>query len=147
MYQVSSRASYEKFKVMTKGETFRPQGCYETIENGKIFIECVVNSNDSNNLPKQTVYRRNTPTSHEQNENLEVKVTLSNKKDSNAITDDIEIVFGPENMPNDYVEIDRNQPYIKKKYPKLSKQLFNEFKKIENPNWPSQEECKKYVSR
>merc|ERR1719474_439791 len=145
--RVSSRASYEKFKVMTKGETFRPQGCYETIENGKIFIECVVNSNDSNNLPKQTVYRRNTPTSNEQNENLEVKVTLSNKKDSNANADDIEIVFGPENMPNDYVEIDRNQPYIKKKYPKLSKQLFNEFKKIGNPNWPSQEECKKYVSR
>ena len=55
------------------------------------------------------------------------------------------VIFGPENKPDDYVEIDRNKPYIKKKYPKFNKSLFNELKKYENPNWPSQEECKKYV--
>jgi len=135
--RVSNRISYEKFKVMTEGELFRPQGCYETIENGNIFIECVVNSNDSRNQPQQTVYRRNTPTTDKSEE-------LSSIENS---SENIGIISGPENMPNGYVEIDRNKPYIKKKYPKFTKSLFNELKKFENPNWPSQEECKLHVSR
>ena len=123
---------------MTNGETFRPQGCYENIENGKIFIECVVTSNDSNNVPKQTVYRRNTPTSYDKRE--------SNVPSSDVEDNLIEIeLFGPENKPDNY--LDRNKPYIKKKYPKFNKPLFNEFRKYENANWPGQEECKKYVSR
>ena len=144
-FQVSSRMLYEKFKVMTKGETFRPQGCYETIENGKIFIECVVNSNDSNNLPKQTVYRRNTPTSYEKKETSEEMLSSFDEMDESS--DDADVILGPENKPEDFVEIDRNKPYIKKKYPTFKKSLFNELKKYENPNWPSQAECKKHVSR
>jgi len=143
--RVSSRLSYEKYKVMTEGETFRPQGCYETIENGKIFIECVVNSNDSNNLPKQTVYRRNTPTSYEKTETSEEMLSSFDEIDDSS--EEVDVIFGPENKPDDYVEIDRNKPYIKKKYPKFSKTLFNELKKYENPNWPNQEECKTHVSR
>jgi len=143
--RVSNRISYKKYKVMTEGETFRPQGCYETIENGKIFIECIVNSNDSSNHPKQTVYRRNTPTSYANTDKSE-EVLGSFVEVTNTL-EDIDIIVGPENKPDGYVEIDRNKPYIKKKYPKFSKTLFNELKKYENPNWPSQDECKLHVSR
>merc|ERR1719483_1976093 len=143
--RASNRISYKKYKVMTEGETFRPQGCYETIENGKIFIECIVNSNDSSNHPKQTVYRRNTPTSYANTDKSD-EVLGSFVEVTNTL-EDIDIIVGPENKPDGYVEIDRNKPYIKKKYPKFSKSLFNELKKYENPNWPSQDECKKHVSR
>ena len=96
---------------MTEGETFRPQGCYETIENGKIFIECIVNSNDSSNHPKQTVYRRKTPTSYANTDKSE-EVLGSFVEVTNTL-EDIDIIVGPENKPDGYVEIDRNKPYIK----------------------------------
>ena len=70
--RVASRLSYEKFTLLTRGKvnhekhlviffsgkTIRPQGCYETIDNGKKFVECVVNTFDGESkISGQTIYR------------------------------------------------------------------------------------------
>ena len=76
--RVASRLSYERFTFLTEGQlntvtfnaftnvkisfsgrTIRPQGCYETLDHGKKFVECVVNSVDpeSNKIAGQTIYR------------------------------------------------------------------------------------------
>ena len=77
--RVASRLSYEKYTFLTEGggvyyhilatstkhnlvyktgRTIRPQGCYETLDHGKKFVECVVNNVDeSNKIAGQTIYR------------------------------------------------------------------------------------------
>ena len=70
--RVASRLSYEKFTLLTRGKvnhekhfvtffsgkTIRPQGCYETLDNGKKFVECVVNTFDGESkIAGQTIYR------------------------------------------------------------------------------------------
>jgi hypothetical protein len=69
--RVASRLSYERFTLLTEGtvhhsshitrcagKAVRPQGCYETLDKGKKFVECVVNSFDaSNRINGQTIYR------------------------------------------------------------------------------------------
>ena len=77
--RVASRLSYEKYTFLTEGggvyyhilatstkhnlvyktgRTIRPQGCYEALDHGKKFVECVVNNVDeSNKIAGQTIYR------------------------------------------------------------------------------------------
>ena len=77
--RVASRLSYEKYTFLTEGggiyyhilatstkynlvyktgRTIRPQGCYETLDHGKKFVECVVNNVDeTNKIAGQTIYR------------------------------------------------------------------------------------------
>ena len=56
--QVSSRDSYENFKLLTDGIRFRPQGCYENIANGQKVLECVHINYNSDKKPVHAVFRR-----------------------------------------------------------------------------------------
>lgn len=156
--RVASRQSYERFTFMTEGKIVRPQGCYETLEHGKKFIECVVNSHDeSNKLLGQTIYRRNTPTATEkvdEDDPKNFKEVASPQPTHEAIEMALSImvereeedVFGPANMPMGYEELDRSKPTQRRKYPNL-KNKYAEKKKYSSPDWPDKEECKAYVSR
>merc|ERR1719237_1642664 len=101
--RVASRLSYERFTFLTEGRTIRPQGCYETLDRGKKFVECVVNSVDpaSNKIAGQTIYRRNAPVASEK------------------ATED----------PQSFEEVTESKG------------------KAEKKDWPSKDECKKFVSR
>ena len=56
--------------------------------------------------------------------------------------------IGPERKPPGYEELDRNKPTLKKIYPNLrNKYADAEKRKYDKKDWPSKEECKKFVSR
>jgi len=178
--RVASRLSYERFTFLTEGRTIRPQGCYETLDRGKKFVECVVNSVDpaSNKIAGQTIYRRNAPVASEkanedpqsfeevtenkgkaeeledyadkldeEAEKLEAHAkTLEDEADQLELGGDAFI--GPERKPAGYEELDRNKPTLEKIYPNLKNKYADaEKRKYEKKDWPSKDECKKFVSR
>jgi len=54
--RVSSRLEYERYKLMIHGKNSNEQGCFETTENGKKLIQCVVNSKSTfKKVEKETV--------------------------------------------------------------------------------------------
>ena len=59
-----------------------------------------------------------------------------------------DVFIGPERKPPGYEELDRNKPTLKKIYPNLrNKYADAEKRKYDKKDWPSKEECKKFVSR
>jgi len=177
--RVASRLSYEKYTFLTEGRTIRPQGCYETLDHGKKFVECVVNNVDeSNKIAGQTIYRRNaqpaTEKSREDPESFEE--VAENQRPSNDVeaaatkldkkteylekhaskleqeTDHLEaslgVFIGPEREPVGFVELDRSKPTMEKIYPSLKNKYADaEKRKYDKKDWPSKDECKKFVSR
>ena len=56
--------------------------------------------------------------------------------------------IGPERKPADYEELDRRKPTLKKIYPNLKNKYADaEKRKYDKKDWPSKDECKKFVSR
>ena len=56
--------------------------------------------------------------------------------------------IGPERKPPGYEELDRNKPTLKKIYPNLKNKYADaEKRKYDKKDWPSKDECKKFVSR
>jgi len=188
--RVASRLSYERFTFLTEGRTIRPQGCYETLDHGKKFVECVVNSLDaSNKIAGQTIYRRNAPPASEKS--TEDPQSFEEVKENQAKAEDLEdyadkedkmledeanqlehggqtledhaktledeadqlelggeAFIGPERKPPGYEELDRRKPTLKKIYPNLKNKYANaEKRKYDKKDWPSKDECKKFVSR
>merc|ERR1719400_2394868 len=177
--RVASRLSYEKYTFLTEGRTIRPQGCYETLDHGKKFVECVVNNVDeSNKIAGQTIYRRNAqpatdksredPESFEEvaenqrpSDDVEAAATKLDKKTEDLEkhaskleqeTDHLEaslgVFIGPEREPVGFVELDRSKPTMEKIYPSLKNKYADaEKRKYDKKDWPSKDECKKFVSR
>ena len=59
-----------------------------------------------------------------------------------------EAFIGPERKPPGYEELDRRKPTLKKIYPNLKNKYANaEKRKYDKKDWPSKDECKKFVSR
>ena len=60
-----------------------------------------------------------------------------------------EAFIGPERKPAGYEEMDKNKPTLKKIYPSLKNKRYGEGekRKYDRKDWPSKEECKKFVSR
>ena len=110
---MASRIEYERYKLMTEGKrSVKPPGCYETIVQGRKFIECVVNgSSEKTRQDKDKVVVRRPA------EEVEVE-----QEDVDRHRDVDLVIFGPENRPDEYVEpddgMDRNQPTKLPKYPK-----------------------------
>ena len=72
----------------------------------------------------------------------EIKLVIHEDNDTESV------FIGPKNKPLGYEELDRNKPTQKKKYPNLKNKYASATRrKYENSEWPSQDECKKHVSR
>ena len=138
--RVASRQSYEKYKLLTHGRNIRPQGCYETLDRGVKYIECVINTELLPNfLTKQTVYRRNLVTEVE-----ERGQRIFSTKEADLEND---AQIGPQNKPQDYIEVDSDKPGGPKIYPKKKSPSSKNNQAFNQANWPTKEECKKHVSR
>ena len=83
----------------------------------------------------------------EEAEKLEVHAkTLEDEADQLELGGDAFI--GPERKPAGYEELDRNKPTLEKIYPNLKNKYADaEKRKYEKKDWPSKDECKKFVSR
>ena len=58
------------------------------------------------------------------------------------------IFIGPERKPVGFVELDRSKPTMEKIYPSLKNKYADaEKRKYDKKDWPSKDECKKFVSR
>ena len=56
--------------------------------------------------------------------------------------------IGPEREPVGFVELDRSKPTMEKIYPSLKNKYADaEKRKYDKKDWPSKDECKKFVSR
>ena len=58
------------------------------------------------------------------------------------------VFIGPEREPVGFVELDRSKPTMEKIYPSLKNKYADaEKRKYDKKDWPSKDECKKFVSR